>query len=515
MKYMHFNSSCSYAGLANLLAMQGVDTEDYRIALDMGLPYFLRHDEISGAYLNGPMLQSAEWFDLYLKPRGFRYIEHFRGKQEAVEQLCSGSMLGLQVTPKSKHAVIFLGKEEEVYKFLNNKWETSEEPEYLMLSKEECLERLPEQVVVGHLEPCMAKAADVETYLEDAIRNWENLRVELQEFISKEQSPQAVKDSMNRLFRPLLLDGISMAKLLEEKELEECLTRLQKRFLSMVRINEAVKPSEHLDSGEIDKAIDEFVSLVRNKIALLEKKRKPVELMNIQSIRESERNSHIELYSSEELYKEGSWLNKPVKTVTDLLPLFEGYKEFCALDLGSGVGRNSIAIAKQFKNCSCRVECVDILDLAIEKLKENARRFGVEECVHGTVCPIEEFDIASDTYDFILAVSALEHIDSKESFVKKLEEMREGVREHGVACLILNSEIKEKNKETGEDLLPQFEVNLSTKELQEILKNIFAGWEILKDTVREQQYDIPREGCISELSTKVVTYVVRKAGELW
>ena len=94
--------------------------------------------------------------------------------------------------------------------------------------------------------------------------------MELQEFISKEQGPQALKKSMNRLFRPLLLDGISMAKLLKEKELEECLTRLQKRFLSMVRINEAVKPSEHLDSGEIDKAIDEFVRLVRNKIASLE-----------------------------------------------------------------------------------------------------------------------------------------------------------------------------------------------------------------------------------------------------
>lgn len=237
--------------------------------------------------------------------------------------------------------------------------------------------------------------------------------------------------------------------------------------------------------------------------------------MNIQSIRESERNSHIELYSSEELYKEGSWLNKPVKTVTDLLPLFECYKEFRALDFGSGVGRNSIAIAKQFKNCSCRVDCVDILELAIEKLLENAARFGVEECVHGTVCPIEEFDIAPNMYDLILAVSALEHIDSKESFVKKLEEMREGVREHGVVCLILNSEVKEKNKETGEDLLPQFEVNLPTKEIQEILKNIFLGWEILKETVREQQYDIPREGCTSELSTKVVTFVARKAGKLW
>jgi len=232
--------------------------------------------------------------------------------------------------------------------------------------------------------------------------------------------------------------------------------------------------------------------------------------MDIRSIRESERNSHIKLYSDEELYKEGSWLNKPIKTVTDLFPLFDDCKEFRALDLGSGVGRNSIAIAKQFQSISCRVDCVDILELAIEKLKENAKRLGVEECIRGIVSPIEEFEIVPDTYDLILAVSALEHIDSKESFVKKLEEMREGIKPHGVVCLVVNSEVQEKNKETGEELFPQFEVNLPTQKLQDILQRIFAGCEVLKSTVREQKYDIPREDCMSELSTNVVTYVVRK-----
>lgn len=232
--------------------------------------------------------------------------------------------------------------------------------------------------------------------------------------------------------------------------------------------------------------------------------------MNIQSIRESERNSHIKLYSGEELYKEGSWLNKPIKTVTDLFPLLEGYKEFRALDLGSGVGRNSIAIAKQFQNISCRVDCVDILELAIEKLQENAKRFDVEECIHGEVCPIEEFEIDPNTYDLILAVSALEHVDYKESLVKKLEEIRNGIRQNGVVCLVVNSEVREKNKETGEELFPQFEVNLPMEELQEILQKTFAGWEVLKSTVREQKYDIPREGCVSALETKVVTYVARR-----
>lgn len=232
--------------------------------------------------------------------------------------------------------------------------------------------------------------------------------------------------------------------------------------------------------------------------------------MDIQSIRESERKSHEELYSGEELYKEGSWLNKPIRTVTDLFPVFDGCKEFRALDLGSGIGRNGIAIAKRFQNISCRVDCVDILELAIEKLLENAKRFGVEECIWGTVCPIEEFEILPNTYDLILAVSALEHIDSKESFAKKLKEIRDGIKQNGIVCLVINSEVEEKNKETGEALFPQFEVNLRTDELQAVLQETFVDWEVIKATVREQQYDIPREGCISELSTNVVTCVVRR-----
>lgn len=500
MKYMHFNSSCSYASLANLLALQGLETEDYMIALDMGLPYFLRYEKTTGAYINGPMLQSAEWFNLYLKPQGFCYKELFVKKEEVLQTLCPGSMLGLQVTPQSKHAVVFLGTKDGQYEFLNNKWENSEEPDRLLLSAKECLERLPELVVVGQLELCKAEAVDLKPYLEEALENWEKLRRELQQFVTAEQSSQALKESMNRLFRPLLLDGLSMAKLLKETELVALLEGLQKQFLCAVRKNEAVRLAEELDCGEIDRAIDEFVRLVEN-------------LVNLQSIRESERHSHIELYSSEELYKEGSWLSKPIKTVTDLFPLFEGYKGLHALDLGCGVGRNSIAIAKHFFGIPCRVDCVDILELAIEKLEENAKKFGVGACINGIVCPIEDYNIEDCSYDLIVAVSALEHIDSEKSFVRKLEEMQAGLKLQGVVCLVVNSEVKEQDKETKESLPPQFEVNLPTEELQELLQKTFSGWEVLKSTVREQKYDIPREGCMSELTTNVVTFVARKSSQ--
>ena len=233
-------------------------------------------------------------------------------------------------------------------------------------------------------------------------------------------------------------------------------------------------------------------------------------LCRLDEIRKAEAESHTQAYSSHALFSPGSWLAKPVKTVIELLPLFDGYTEFSALDLGSGVGRNSIPVAQHFSGTPCRVDCVDILELAIEKLDENAKQYGVGNCIHGIVSSIDDYEIAADSYDLILAVSALEHIASQAAFEKKLAEIRDGLRHGGVACLIVNSGVIEHDKATGQELPPQFEVNLPTSQMQDLLEKTFAGWKIIKHTIVHQKYDIPRENGLADLETDVVTYVVRK-----
>ena len=57
--------------------------------------------------------------------------------------------------------------------------------------------------------------------------------------------------------------------------------------------------------------------------------------IRLKQIRESEKQSHIELYSNSELYKEGSWLRKPIKTIFDIIPLFADAPELNVLDLGA------------------------------------------------------------------------------------------------------------------------------------------------------------------------------------
>ncbi len=232
--------------------------------------------------------------------------------------------------------------------------------------------------------------------------------------------------------------------------------------------------------------------------------------MTLAQIRENERKSHIEVYREKELYVQGSWLEKPVKTVMDLLPCFAGRKQMRILDLGCGVGRNCIALAQHFQHIPCTIDCVDILDLSIEKLRENAKKFHVAEAIHPTVESIEKFSIARNSYHWIIAVSALEHVDSEKTFTHKLFEIRDGIQKDGIVCLIINSDVREYDSVTGTPLPPQFEVNLPTEALQTLLSQVFDGWEILKSSVRTQRYDIPREKCISDLRSNVVTFVAKK-----
>ena len=236
-------------------------------------------------------------------------------------------------------------------------------------------------------------------------------------------------------------------------------------------------------------------------------------LCRLDEIRKAEAESHTQAYTNHSLFSPGSWLAKPVKTVLELLPLFEGYTQFTALDLGSGVGRNSIPVAQHFSINPCRVDCVDILELAIAKLNENAQQYGVADHIRGIVSAIDDYEIDADSYDLIMTISALEHIATTSAFEKKLTEIRDGLRHGGIACLIVNSGVTEHDKATGQELQPQFEVNLPTSQMQDLLENTFAGWQVIKDTVVHQKYDIPRVNGIADLETDVVTYVVRKEPE--
>ncbi|MEF3309843.1 class I SAM-dependent methyltransferase [Paenibacillus sp. GYB004] len=78
------------------------------------------------------------------------------------------------------------------------------------------------------------------------------------------------------------------------------------------------------------------------------------------------------------MFKPGSWLHKPVRAVMETMALVtssDGPKT--VLNLGCGVGRNSIPIASRLQGRGGKVVCVDILQSALDKLHEYGEQYGV------------------------------------------------------------------------------------------------------------------------------------------
>ena len=229
----------------------------------------------------------------------------------------------------------------------------------------------------------------------------------------------------------------------------------------------------------------------------------------LEVIRRAEAESHTAAYESLELYAPGSWLSKPVKALQALLPLYVEKRGLRVLDLGSGVGRNAIACARAWRES--RVECVDILPMAVDKLKENSENLGVSEQIVGICAPVDAFAVEQEGYDVILAASVLEHLDSRESAVRKLREIADGIRPGGAAMILMNTGVKEWDADTGEALDAQFEVNLQPEEVKDLLAEIFSGWEILWDKCIHYEYPVPRGECMAVISSEVVTFAARRS----
>ncbi|AJD89640.1 hypothetical protein JMA_03230 [Jeotgalibacillus malaysiensis] len=226
-------------------------------------------------------------------------------------------------------------------------------------------------------------------------------------------------------------------------------------------------------------------------------------------IRSEEKKYHDYCYDNYKLFEQGSWLYKPVQTVMELLPLIKKDHPLI-LDLGCGVGRNSIPIAQAVKSNNGKVVCVDLLDSAIEKLDAYRKEFGIEEEIELHQEDIGQYQISSEKYDLIVAVSALEHTASEKEFEEVLNRMVNGTKQDGINCLIVNSDMTETDLATGKELDALMEVNLSTPAMMDKLERAFTEWEVLRELVKPLAYEIVRGERKVLLETNAITYVVRK-----
>lgn len=229
-----------------------------------------------------------------------------------------------------------------------------------------------------------------------------------------------------------------------------------------------------------------------------------------QKARQSTKQYHAELYQKDILYKKGTWLEKPEKDILEIGEKLQDKNNIRILDLGSGIGRNAIPLVQMLQKNKVMIECVDYLEIAIKKLNEYAQKFRVKKHINGHILPVEDFTIKQNSYDFIISHGVLAHVKNKNTLLRVLRDIRNGVKKEGYVYLAIASGLKEKETDTQKKLIPLVEVSLETKELINIYKKIFSDWkiEIIRTDPYIEYYE--KDGKKIEWSCNFVVFVGRK-----
>jgi predicted RNA methylase len=99
------------------------------------------------------------------------------------------------------------------------------------------------------------------------------------------------------------------------------------------------------------------------------------------------------------------WLVKPNSSVLDVGRLLLSRINVRALDLGAGVGRDSIPFVKLFDPSKVTSDCGKILPAAVEILRTNAASAGVADRINPICSNAADYQVASGVYDMIIAMS--------------------------------------------------------------------------------------------------------------
>ncbi|MCR8656234.1 class I SAM-dependent methyltransferase [Paenibacillus endoradicis] len=233
-------------------------------------------------------------------------------------------------------------------------------------------------------------------------------------------------------------------------------------------------------------------------------------MKQLEEIRLNEKAYHDYCYSQNKLFEEGSWLGKPAKSVVDVMEFFNGENHLRILDLGSGVGRNSIPIAQKYGHQIEKIIGVDLIESAKYFADQYAKLYEVGDKIVTVVSDISKFDIVIDDFDYIFAVSSLEHIESIEVFEEVLQHIIEGTTTNGINAFIINSNITEYSLTSNRFLEPSFEIRFETQQLLDMLKVKYASWNVIRHDIKPYEVKINRDKEEVLLRGDAVTWIVNK-----
>lgn len=256
MKQMSFPRSCAYTAVANLLEHDAVDTTDRETALEIGLPYQFRLEE--DTYLTGTMLQSAEWFDRFLMPRGFRLAEETVSRAGLISYLTQRRrpcMLGVELEC-GRHAVNFQHVDGGKLVFANNRHPDSDEPDWFIFTPAELLERVEDEVVVGTLEACPICQPDTTGDRDKTEAAFASYRETVAQVWTRPATQRQLLSMLNPVFAPLFLDAPIMMELIGENTISQSMISMRTAFLTALRQAETLELSDVISMEVLNELLD-------------------------------------------------------------------------------------------------------------------------------------------------------------------------------------------------------------------------------------------------------------------
>ena len=232
-KYMHANSSCSYCAISYMAQDFDINVIDLDIVKEINLP--LMFEKSNNQYNSGFMLQSKKWFDLFLNPCGLELKEVVLDKHSAIAFLKENKnvMIGLK-TSLGKHAVVLRGYKDGCFNFFNPTHEGSEEKECLTLKEEALINLLDNELSIARIVPCKKKSIDLKPILVESISALSSYKSDLKSFIESNTDREMYRNNLD-LFRPLLLDGLTMIDIAGENDLLALMKEAQNQLLSFIK----------------------------------------------------------------------------------------------------------------------------------------------------------------------------------------------------------------------------------------------------------------------------------------
>lgn len=229
-----------------------------------------------------------------------------------------------------------------------------------------------------------------------------------------------------------------------------------------------------------------------------------------QAAREETIRYHESYYSSHKLFEEG-WLTKPDEEINRIVSCLSATPHARVLDIGCGVGRNAIPIARELKLSGVVVDCYDMLDSAIEMLTAYAAKFDVAENIAGKCVDIDSFEIQADHYDAMLAISVLEHSKSVSTIESTLEQMVRGTRKGGVNRITISTDRRATECGTGTPVNTHVETPMTKEQVKGMLEKTYSGWTIDRLSLVPYKEDLELDGRLVTWTCTDVSFLARKA----